>query len=238
MRKTLVLFLIATLVSGAFALPAHAAKKKKKPKPAGLVQADQQFFFMSTGCPASGGNFDFLTATDSDAEIECFYTGSGIRNEIGDSTGTVGAGGNNVVTGRDEATRLWDAVDAIPFTLDASKAITGSIWTQGGECPVSDPAPCSPVGLGIGEVVVDIAIVGTSAGAEVVIAELTESYNVTPGAPHEIALNVEIDDALQGKVLETFEVRTWIHGMSVGHGVIKTNGDTSSTVTVPVLRAA
>ncbi|HVF53745.1 MAG TPA: hypothetical protein VNC78_09100 [Actinomycetota bacterium] len=237
MRKALVLMIVGALVVGASVLPAHAAKKKK-PKPAGLVQADLPLYFMSTGCPATGGNFDFLTATDSDAEVECFYTGSGIRNEIGDSTGTVGAGGNNAVTGREEATRLWDAVDGIPMTLDASKNITGSIWTQGGECPVADPAPCSPVGLGFGEVVVDIAIVGTSAGAEVIIAELSESYSVTPGSPHEIALDVDIDAALQGKVLDTFEVRTWIHGMSVGHGVIKTNGDTSSVVTVPVLRAA
>lgn len=232
MKKTMVVALAGALVVSGLLVPAQAKKTKKKPPPA-PVQVDQKFFLSSTGCSTAGGNFDYLSIADADAETECWYTGSGIRNEIGGTTGTVGAQGSNVVTSREGATRYWDTVDGVPLVLDASKPITGSIWTSGGRCVIA--SPCAPTGIGVGNVTMDVAVVGMIAGEEKVIGEFAETYPVQPGTVHEIKIDLKIDPALNGVQFETLELRTWMHGHAAGHGVINTNGDTSSFISFPAL---
>lgn len=230
MKKVLVLMVVGGLLFGGVLAPAQA-KKKKKPA---IVHVDQKFYLRSTGCPASSDNSDFLSVTDADEEVQCFFTGSGIRNEIGDQTGTVGAQGNNAVSDRATATRVWDTTDGIPIVLDASKPITGQIWTSGGACPVGG-VPCSPAGLGIGETTADVAVVGFVGDTEVVIGELADTYQVQPGTVHEIKIEIKIDPALNGTTFDKIELRTWQHGAAVGHGVVNTNADTSSFISVPAL---
>lgn len=237
MKKTLIAGLILGLVAGSLYAPATAGKKKKKPKPA-PVSVDQKFFLRSTGC--TGDNVDYLSPTDADDETQCFYTGSGIRFEVGQTTGDVCApdpttGGQRcAVSGRKTATRVFDALDGVPIVLDTTKAITGSIWTSGGACAVS-VVPCSPAGLSIGETKMDISLVGMIGDEEVAIGEVSETYQVAPGTVHEVKIEIKIDPALAGKVFDTIELRTWQGGKAVGHGVINTNGDTSSFISVPAL---
>ena len=239
MRKALILLVAGGLIVGGLGAPATA--KKKKPK-AALVQVEKKFFLHSAGCSQPDVNFDYLSLTDSDDEIQCFYTGAGIRYTIGEQTGdacvpdpTTG-GERCAVSSRETATRYFDTIDGIPIVLDTTKTITGSIWTEGGTCPTS--LTCSPAGVGIGETTMDVSVVGTIGEEEIAIGELSETYQVAPGTVHEVKLDIKIDPALAGKVFDTIELRTWQGGMAVGHGVILTNGDNSSFVSIPALAAA
>lgn len=237
MRKTLIMLVVGGLIVGGLGAPA-TAKKKKKPK-AALVAVDQKFFLRSVGCSQPDVNFDYLSVTDADEEIQCFYTGSGIRNSIGEQTGDVCAEDplgtqRCAVAGRETATRYFDAIDGIPIVLDTTKAVTGSIWTEGGTCPVGG-VPCSPAGVGIGETTFDVSLVGKIGEEEIAIGELSETYQVQPGTVHEVKLDIKIDPAVAGKVFDTIELRTWQGGQAVGHGVILTNGDTSSFISIPAL---
>lgn len=223
------MLLIGGLLVGALA-PAQAKKKKKKPA---LVQVDEKLYLTSTGCAAGTDNVDFLSITDTDVEIECNYTAAGIRYELGEQTGqTICAQDRCVVAKRADAERVWDAIDGIPITLDSSKPITGSIWTSGLACAVGG-VPCSPAGIAIGEMITDITVVGKIGDQEIKIGEQEETYQVVPGTVQEIKVNIPIDAALNGKTLDSIEVRTWQHGESVGHGVINMNGETSSFVSIP-----
>lgn len=239
MRKTLIMLVVGGLVVGTLGAPA-VAKKKKAPK-ASLVQVDQKYALRSTGCSDPDVNFDYLSLTDGDEEIQCFYTSAGIRNTIGEQTGdacvpdpTTG-GERCAVPSRETATRYFDTVDGVPIVLDTTKAITGSIWTEGATCPVGDPAPCSPAGLGAGETSFDVSLVGKVGEEEITIGELSDTYQVQPGTVHEVKIDIKIDPALAGKVFNTIELRTWQGGNAVGHGVILTNGDKSSFITIPAL---
>jgi hypothetical protein len=237
MRRSVILLIVGSLIVGSLGAPA-VGKKKKKKKP---VAVDQQFFLRSTGCSAPDVNFDFLSLTDADEEIQCFYTGAGGRNSIGDETGDACApdpttGGERcAVSGRETATRYFDTVDGIPIVLNTKKPVTGSIWTSGGACPVADPVPCSPAGLGVGETTMDVSLVGKIGDEEVPIGELSETYQVQPGTVHEVKIELTIDPALAGKKFDTVELRTWQGGTSAGHGVINTNGETSSFISIPSL---
>ena len=82
MRKLVVLLIAGGLIVGSLGAPA-LAKKKKKAAPA-PVAVDQKFFLRSSGC--TGDNFDYLSVTDADDEIQCFHTGSGLRWEVGQTT--------------------------------------------------------------------------------------------------------------------------------------------------------
>jgi hypothetical protein len=224
-KKLFSILVAAGLVGGALITAPVTAGAQEAPSEAKL-------FLRSTGCPASSDNSDYLSLEDADEEIQCFFTGSGIRNEIGEQTGTIGAQGQNAVSDRETATRYWDALDGVPVVLDATKPITGQIWTSGGACAVGG-VPCSPAGLGAGEMIFDINFVGTQGGTEVEVATFTATYEVVPGTVQLIEIEAAIDPSLDGAQLDTFEMRTWQHGSSVGHGVVNTNGETSSYISVP-----
>ena len=227
MKRVVTLFASMALVaSGLQLVPAAAADP---------AASEIKFFLGSTGCPPTGGGDfnDYLTTADTDADVECFYTASGIRNEIGGTTGTVEAQGQRPLAGRAEASRYWETMDGAPVTLDATRAITGEIYTAGG-CGVLTNVPCAPLGLSVGEVILDITVVGSSGGETIELGTQTDTFTVTPGDPHLTELNIQPAAAAHGKVFESIELQTWIHGKSVGHGIVRTTGDANSFVTVPL----
>lgn len=212
--------LAGALIAGLFTiLPAQAA------------DGDAVKFFLSTPQGCGGDNPEILTIVDSDGETQCNTTASGVRNEIGSQTGTIGAAGNNVVSERDLATRRWDSVDGVPLTLDASRPISGQILTVGA---FACAAPgCTPPASG-GEVILDISLVGKQGDEEIELGTQTDEFEVAPGDdPHPTEVNIEPPESLTGTSFDAIELRTWVHGMSAGHGVIMTNGDPSSFISVP-----
>lgn len=223
MKRFLALALVGGLVFGSFASAEAAKKKKKKPKPPAAVSVEQKMYLRGNSC--TGDNRDWLSVTDADEEVECFYTRSGI---IYEATTTAGA------QKREEATREWEAQDGVPFTLDATKPITGEITTAGFSCVVTI-APCSPAGIGIGEMVLEITIVGTIGGADKELGAMKETFTVLPGQMHTTKLDFKLDGSLNGASLEGIKLLTFQHGRSFGHGVIKTNNPNSSFITIPTL---
>ena len=238
MRKSVILLIVGSLIVGSLGAPA-VAKKKKKKKP---VAVEQKFFLRSTGCPSGDVNVDYLSLTDADEEVQCNYTGAGIRWEIGDQTGDVCTPVDDPTTGtprcavssRETATRYFDALDGVPIVLDTKKAISGSIWTSGAAC-AHGLVPCSPTGLSAGETTMDISVVGKIGQEEVAVGELSETYQVQPGTVHEVKIDIKIDPKLAGKKFDTIELRTWQGGTAGGHGIINTNADTSSFISIPAL---
>lgn len=194
--------------------------------------SEAKFFLASTGCPAADTNFDFLTVTDLDDEIECFYTAAGLRADIGEAVGNTPA-----TSDRETATRRWDTVDGIPLVLDATRPVAGEIYTSGGQCAatVSGVPLCSPVGASVGQVILEIGLVGVTQGKEIEMGTQTDEFDSVPGNPHLTELSIQPDASLTGTTFETVELRTWIHGASVGHGVVKTTGEANSFITVPTL---
>jgi hypothetical protein len=220
-KKLFSILVAAGLVAGALIA---------SPVPAGAqdpAESGTKLFLRSTGCPSGEDNVDSLSLEDADEATQCWYTAAGARNDIGDAAGT---------SPREAATRYWDAVDGVPVVLDATKPITGQIWTSGGACAVGG-APCSPAGLGLGEMIFEITFHGTSGGKELELGTFVDTYEVAPGTVHMVEVQAEIDPSLDGAQLDTLEMRTWQHGASAGHGVINTNGDTSSFISIPTKAA-
>lgn len=240
MRRSVILLVVGGLIVGSLGAPAMA-KKKKKPKPAPApVSVDQKFFLRSSGC--TGDNFDYLSLEDADDEVQCFHTAAGVRNEVGQTTGdacvpdpTTG-GERCAVSSRETATRYFDALDGVPIVLDTTKAVTGTVWTAGATCPTA--LTCSPTPLSAGTTKLDVSLVGRIGEEEILIGEQSESYQVQPGTVHEVKIEMKIDPAHAGKVFDTIELRTWQGGTAAGHGVINTNGETSSFISVPSFLAS
>lgn len=216
-KRSFSIFVAGALVAGVFATA-----------PAGAQAASEvKFFLHSTGCSAADTNFDYLSVVDSDDAIECFYTGSGIRNEIGQNVAAT-----PVTANRETATRYWDNTDGGPITLDATRPVTGEIYTQGGACVIGG-APCSPAGASAGQVILDITLVGKVGDQEIELGAQTDSFTTVPAGPHKTVVEIQPDATLTGTTFDVIELRTWIHGVSVGHGVVKTNGSASSFISIP-----
>ncbi|HJR45921.1 MAG TPA: hypothetical protein VJ927_09990 [Actinomycetota bacterium] len=229
MKRTITLLAsLALVASGLQIVPAGAAA------PAAAA-GEIKFFLGSTGCSAADVNFDFLTTTDADDEIECFYTAAGLRYEIGNQTGTVEAQGQRPLAGREDATRYFDSIDGGPVRLDATRPVTGTIFTGGGQCPVG--GVCAPAGASLGEVVLDLTMVGRNGEEVVELGTQTDTFQVAPGDPHATEVKIQPDAALSGQTFEAVELQVWVHGPSAGHGVIKTTGDYSSFISVPTAAA-
>lgn len=224
-KRSWSLLLAMALVASVFTiLPAKAQ-----------TASELKFFLRSTGCPVADVNFDYLSITDGDDAIECNYTGSGIRNEIGGQTGTVGAAGNNAVVDRETGSRYWDTTDGGPLTVDVSRPVTGTIFTSGIYC--AQPTLCAPGGGSVGEAILDVTLVGLVGETETELSTQTDTFQVVPGAPHATELKMQLNAAAAGARFDTIDLRTWVHGMAVGHNVIRTNADTSSFISIPTASA-
>ncbi len=221
MRRLLALALVGGLVFGSFGAAEAAKKKKKKPPqpPAPtVVSVEQKMFLRGNSC--SGENRDWLSTTDADEALECWYTGAGLPNEL------LVASGQRT---REAVSREWEAQDGIPFVLDATKPLTGEITTASG-CGVLTALPCSPVGVGAGEHILDITVIGVIGGADKELGKMTETFTILPGQTHTTKLNIKLDASANGATLDGIKVLTYQHGRSVGHGIIKTNDPNSSFV--------
>jgi hypothetical protein len=82
-------------------------------------------------------------------------------------------------------------------------------------------------------VILDVTLVGTVGGEEKELGTQQDTFNAAPGAPHLTELSIQPDATFTGVRFDTIELRTWIHGVSAGQGVVKTNGDASSFISVP-----
>ncbi len=219
MKKTLITALVLGLVVGSLALPAEAKKKKKKPVP---VQTPATFYLRQvegTACGDEGAYF--LSRTDApDTGSACGSAYYGIPNDAADLA---------------EPT-VYPATDGIPFTLDATKEITGLIGVKSRTGLVGNPVDGStvrsPVAYGAGNTTLNVTISGTTGGEVKQIGTAAVDYAVVPGTDlYEGEFTIQPLADLDKAVFTTLDISLYNSGDSVFHGFYTTD-DPASNFTV------
>jgi hypothetical protein len=203
MKRKLTIFLILGLVASLLAPTAQAAKKKKKPKPV-PIDVVYHVVWNGEGCALSTST---AAASTEEACVDPF---------AGATQAQLGAGPH-----------AMPALDALPLTLDGSKAIKAHIS--------ADSYYAFGVGpdvMGIGQPQIHAILSGTVDGAEVTIGEVTtESYTVTPAESHyEVDFEFPAPGELAGKVLTGLTLSMEIEGNAMFHGVFPADGTSTLTV--------
>lgn len=170
------------------------------------VPTDRQFFLRRTGC-----NEDKRLSTTQGSETSgCAYTAS--------------------ITPLNEDSRLadlWPAVDGVPFTLDAARALRG-VHT------LSSYAPPNNVGAGL--TTIDIAAFGTLAGgSQVGLGSTSVSYTALPGQPYSRPWEIDLPDQYDTRDFSSFTLSTTVRGVNALHGFTTPN---ASHTTVPIYSAS
>ncbi|MDQ3955281.1 MAG: hypothetical protein M3285_07015 [Actinomycetota bacterium] len=228
MKKIFAVVLAGAVVAGFVGASPAISKKKKK-----LVPVEQKYFLRdSDGCDTAANQ---LSVEDGE-DTGCWYLDSGAIND---------AYVASTFLTREDLEQTFTAVDGVPFKLDATKALTGEIYTSGGNCllgtiavPGAPPVtpPCSPAQLKGGEVELEVEVRGATAGADVVLGSFAETFTVLPGDPtHKTDLNVPLDAALNKKDFTSLVVAIYVHGNGFLNGIIELN-DPVSFVNVPTLK--
>ena len=206
MKRHLAALLALVLVVSVFAITggtATAAKKKKKKKPAPVaVDVTYHINWGGEGCVLQ------LTAVDADEACVDPFAGA-----LGEELGT--------------GPHAMPAIEGLPLTLDAAKPIKGSISASSYYA-----VGVGPDVMGIGQAELYVKLVGTSAGEEIVIGELTtDPYTVTP-AQADYIVEFELTPAadLTGKVLDDLTLELELRGNQMFHGVLNANGTSTLTV--------
>lgn len=205
MRKLIVLGLVMGLLVGSIGL-AEAAKKK----PA----AHKLFLRDDNGCdgPPGGG---YLSLKDG-ADQGCWYVDSGPAYDAVVATGLLT---------EDQLSQTYTARDGLPFVLDASKPLVAEISTTSGSC--AEEGVCSPAQLGAGQATLKVKVLGFIGGTEKELANVSESFVVTPGSSHTSVFEVELDPSLNKKKVASLRVTTYLAGVAVGHGIIELDNPAS-----------
>ena len=204
-RKTAVTLLALCLAGGVIAAPAGAKKTKRKP-----VQADQTYYLVNanegSGCADSGL---ILKLTPSSTNFsQCIGLGSGLANDA-----TVAAFGTPcpgaIVTGVERcATSVFRATEGLPLTLDATRAIRGTIHASSMDVGGGLPP------LGAGPATLHGAVTATVAGDEKVLGTFTAEYLVgSAQKTYEVPFEVAPDAALGEAELTTFALELWSGGV-------------------------
>ncbi|HEX2293691.1 MAG TPA: hypothetical protein VHN37_00085 [Actinomycetota bacterium] len=226
MKRAFAVSLMVAVVATSLLGPAEAAKKKKKPKtpkPPALVQVDQAMYLRGDGCDAAARALSVTDAADVD---NCAHLEGGAVNEYVPD-GTMGP--------LDQpAQEEWPAIDGVPLTLDATKHVTGEIYTQGVFPLVDSSYP----GLAAGNVKLTLRLVGETGGEEKTIGEFTEEWLAKPGDTyHTTVVDLVPDAAFNGQQFTSLKLITKIGGNSVGQTFYKLSTP-SSFIKVPVLAPA
>jgi hypothetical protein len=204
MRRILVGFIVVGLIGG-MALQAEAGKKKKKkPRPAPAPVAVDVTFYLNGGC----GQDEVLVLNTTNTPSD-----SGCGNVF------YGALGEATLATPQEAV----AAQGVPLTLDASKHLTGVVTVTSFTFNELGPDV-----IGIGQTTLKATLTATSGGEEIVVGEISETYTVTPAQQHyPIEFDVELDPALNLKVLDSLTLSLMNEGNSAFHGYYRGDGSTT-----------
>lgn len=216
-RRSVALIAVAAMVFAISAAPAIAGKRKKPPAP---TPVDLTFWLRNQTNPAACTEEALqLLLSDGPDTGSCGSAFSGPVNEILFQAGDEPSG----IT--------YQAAEGLPFLLDASKEIKGTIVvsTHRGN------AANTMVGPSAGPTTFVITLTGTINGESKVIAEGSYDYTVTPDkqyVPVEIALKP--DAALDKQSVTTLELTMYNRGVAPLHGFYKTE-DPASSFTIGAL---
>jgi hypothetical protein len=214
MKRILAIVLVGGLIGGLAYAPAIAKKKPKpKPKP---KQVSVDYFMHRDAC---GTDADVTSLSVEDGE------------DGGNACGSPFAGAGNeffIQIGDVPLSDIWAATDGIPFTLDASKDITGQITVSSFK---GDPA--NPASLGAGEATLEVVLTGTSGGEVKTIGTGSTTYTVTPDqTAYTSDFTITPDAALDKVLFESLELTTTLRGPAVLHAFYELE-DPASFFTIP-----
>lgn len=204
MRRMLIGLVVVGLVGG-MAIQAEAGKRKKrKPQP---VPVDVTFY-LNGGCRQDEA-FVLNTTNAPAPDSGCGFVFYGAWGEAMGATPT-------------EAV----AAQGVPLTLDSSKHLTGVITVS--SFTLNELGPDV---MGIGQTTLNATLTATSGGEEIVVGEISETYIVTPAQQdYALEFDVELDPALNLKVLDSLTLSLINEGNSVFHGYYRGDGSTTLTL--------
>jgi hypothetical protein len=202
MRRNLTVLLMVVLVLSLSAPGAIAKKRKKPPAP---VPVDLTYYVVWNADHCS-----LSTTMVSTPDEACADPGAGLLAPA------IGAGPWSM-----------EALDGLPLTIDVSKTIRASIAVESYYA-----VGVGPDVMGIGEAQVEVRLVGTSGGQEVVIGELTtDPYMVTPAsAEYQVDFEIQPPPEAAGKVFDSLTLSLESTGTHLFHGVFTTEGTSTLTI--------
>lgn len=233
MKKTLVAGIVVALVAGCLLAPATAAKKKKpkKPKPPVVVepvQTDVTYFLRRSDCTGDAAETTLSIVDGPDEEgDECGALESGIATEAmltaGQDPPAVGTPAGDVDAGPDRV--VWTAEDGVPFVLDATKEIAGTIHTTSFCCDAEQ----AQAGVSAGSAKLNVLLTGTVDGAAKPIGETTVEFTLTPATyTYAIDFKIKADAALDKASFTSLELTLTNRGVSYLNGFYSVDDPASS----------
>ena len=217
MKKLLVAALAVGLVGSSLVGPVSAAKKKKKPKPpvAAPVATPVTMFVSnpSGGCTADAY---LMVLTEPTEGSNCGSRLAGLPNEL------------LIQAGQAPAAIVYNASEGIPFVLDATKKLTGTI-----QVATTSGVAENPVGLSAGPTTLVIEISGDVGGEIKPLGTAEIDYTVTPTQKvFPVDFEIELPSDLDKAKLNTLSVSLYNRGLTVNHGFYRAV-EPASKVIVP-----
>lgn len=209
MRKFLAVALAVGLLGGSLVGPVEAAKKKKK-----LVATPVTFWFANDSGACTDDAAFVLKLTESTEGSNC---GNRFHGALWD---VAVAAGSTPYT--------YNAIEGVPFILDATQKISGTIQVSS-----QSIAAGVPVYLGAGQATTIGAINGTTGDESKELGTFESTYQVTPAqGVYEVKFEIEPPAELDKAQFTGLSISLHTEGMSVNHGYYRV-ADPASNFTVP-----
>ena len=220
MKRIVAIALVGGLIGGLAYAPA-VAKKKPKPK-VKIVAEDVKYFMHRNSCGTSDDIDDvwsLSTADGPDAATGCGSAYSGIPNEAAITA-----------DGAPLSSYVWVATDGVPFTLNATKDITGEITLH--SSGIADGAPMSG---GAGQTTLEVTLTGTAGGEAKTLGTAESTYQVTPDkSTYTSQLTMTPAADLNKLSFTSLELTTTVRGASINHGYFELDNP-ASFFSIPTL---
>jgi hypothetical protein len=199
MKRSLVTLIVLGLLAGSLASVAEA--KKKKPKPKKLVAAEQKFFLHwdSDGATPPGcAGAVYMSLEDKTGDSTCSTT-TQFAQEAFHAAGV-----------DDEIVRyLFPAADGVPFTLDASRNLTGAMVLRG---TYTYDAYVEIVLTGVVDGQAVTLAEGESGKGQGALSNSVQGMVQLPGPHAELPLDIAFDKAYDKKAVTRLDLEVTIRG--------------------------
>lgn len=213
MRKMLVVALVVGLLGGSLVGPVEAAKKKKKQPPPAAVPVT--FWFANDSGACTDDAAFVLKLTESTEGSNCGNLAYGATYGPASDAGVA-----NPFT--------YNAVEGLPFILDASQKITGTIQVSS-----RGVAAGVPVFLGAGQATTVGTVIGTTGDESKELGAFESTYTVTPAqGVYEVTFEIEPPAELDKAEFTGLGISLHTEGPVVNHGYYRVHSPASS-LTVP-----
>ena len=216
MKRTIAIALVGGLIGGLAYAPAIAKKKPKpKPKPK-IVASDVNYYMRRNSCGTAEDVTSLSVEDGADEGTGCGARFGGAANEVLDPAGAP------------QGQYVWAATDGVPFTLNATKDITGEITLRSSRVQSPNEEP-----LGVGEATLVVTLTGTVDGEVKTLGTGESTYQVAPGdGPVTSEFTFTPDAALNKASFSSLELTTLVKGAVLNHGYYELE-DPASHFTIP-----